>query len=271
VTHLVQHLRPRPASRYIHPKAITLSEGEGDHDAGLDTASESAPNYLRWIADLCRPHLGQSVLEVGAGIGSITKLYADGRRVLATDVSELCVSALEERFRDIPTVEVARADVRTLELDERFDSVLMINVLEHIEDDVGTLISVQRFLRPGGSIVIYVPALNGLYGRWDLKVGHRRRYSRWRLSEIFREADLEAVELRYVNLLAIPAWAAFSRTSVERTARGSLTFWDRTAVPMGRLLESRIRVPIGLNLLGVGRMRRMYESSRMHVSSVPIT
>jgi SAM-dependent methyltransferase len=262
VTQVVELLRSRPASRYIHPKAIGLAEAEGDHDAGLDRASEAAPNYLRWIADLCRPHLGKSVLEVGAGNGSITQLFADGRRVLATDVSEGCVAALEERFRHTPTVEVAKADVRTVELDERFDSVLMINVLEHIEDDVGTLASVQRFLRPGGSIVIYVPALNGLYGRWDLKVGHRRRYSRWRLGEVFREAGLESIELRYVNILAIPAWAAFSRTSVDRTARGSLTVWDRTAVPLGRLLESRIRMPIGLNLLGVGRVRGMPASMR---------
>ena len=83
----------------------------------------------------------------------------------------------------------------------------MVNVLEHIRDDVGVLSSLQRFLEPGGSIVIYTPALNGLFGSWDDYAGHFRRYSKWRLREVFRQAELDTVELRYANLLAIPAWS----------------------------------------------------------------
>jgi hypothetical protein len=129
----------------------------------------------------------------------------------------------------------------------------MINVLEHIEDDSGVLAGLRPLLSPGGAIVLYVPALNGLYGRWDRKVGHYRRYSRWRLREVANEAGLDVVELRYVNALAIPAWIAFSRTDVDRTQGVSLSIWDRTGVPLSRAVERRIRVPFGLNLLAVLR------------------
>ncbi len=228
---------------------------EGDHDADLDLASESAPNYLSWVAELCRPHLGHRVLEVGAGLGAITARYEQGREVVANDVSPACVQALRERFADHPNVRVEDRDLRTLELDERFDSVLMVNVLEHIADDVEALQGLSRLLVPGGNVVVYVPALNGLYGALDQKIGHYRRYSVWRLREVFREAGLEPVELRWVNFLAIPAWAAFGRGDVDDRQRSGklLSLWDRTAVPAARFLEAHVRMPIGLNVLGVGR------------------
>ncbi len=194
------------------------------------------------------------MLEVGAGIGSITELYADGRSVLATDLSDDCVVAMQQRFARSPNVAVVKSDLRELGEDgRRFDSVVMINVLEHIEDDAGVLAALRNLLAPGGTIVLYVPALNGLYGRWDRKVGHYRRYSNWRLREVAREARLAVVELRYVNALAIPAWIAFSRTNFDKTPAPTLSIWDRTGVPIGRALERRIRVPFGLNLLAVLR------------------
>jgi SAM-dependent methyltransferase len=251
----MSRLRPVPAARYIHPKAVALLDQEGDHDADLDVASESAANYLSWVAELCGLHLGHRVLEVGAGLGAVTARYEHGREVVANDMSPSCVQALRTRFAGHPNVSVEDRDLRVLELDARFDSVLMVNVLEHIADDAGALRGLSQLLVPGGNVVVYVPALNGLYGALDEKVGHYRRYSVWRLGEVFREAGLEPVELRWVNFLAIPAWAAFSRGDVDDRQRSGnlLSLWDRTAVPAARLLEAHVRMPIGLNVLGVGR------------------
>ena len=94
-----------------------------------------------------------------------------------------------------------------------------------------------------------------MYGALDRKIGHYRRYSVWRLREVFREAGLEPVELRWVNFVAIPAWAAFGRGDVDDPQRSSklLSLWDRTAVPASRFIEAHVRTPIGLNVLGVGR------------------
>lgn len=248
----------QPAAGFIHPKAADLLGNEGEHDAGLDMASDSSPNYLAWIARLCEPHLGHRVLEVGAGIGSITELYHEGREVVANDQSEACAQALQERFGDVPNVTVDGSDLRTADFGEPFDSILMVNVLEHMEQDADVLRGLSKQLRPGGTIVIYVPALNGLYGNWDHAVGHYRRYSRWRLTEVFKAADLDPVHVRWANVLAIPAWAAFSRSNVsDQSGIGNkLALWDKTAIPVTRGIESRVRMPIGLNVLGVGQRPR---------------
>ena len=206
-------LRPGPAARYVNPKAEGLVNEDGDHDANLDVAEESSPNYLRWIADRCRPHLGKRVLEVGAGTGSITGLYAPGRDVLAIDRSPWCVDEMEKRFASVDNVEVRKVDLLEL-VDEgqRFDSVVMLNVLEHIEDDVAVLRMLGSLLEPDGRVVLYVPALNGLYGKWDRKVGHYRRYAPWRLRAVLDEAGYgagrdglheRAVDAGLVGLLAL--------------------------------------------------------------------
>ncbi len=127
----------------------------------------------------------------------------------------------------------------------------MLNVLEHIEDDVGVLSALPTVLRPGGRIVIYVPALNMLYGKMDRKLGHFRRYSRWRFREVAAQAGLQIVTLRYAQALAIPGWLAFSRSNTDRTYGPSLSMWDRTGVPLSRALEKRVPVPVGLNMLAV--------------------
>jgi SAM-dependent methyltransferase len=245
----------RPAARYVHPKAMAAMDAEGDHDFALDVAGDSAPNHLRWIADLVSPHLGRRVLDVGAGIGAITQHIAPGRHVTACDVADECVTALRRRFEGAENVDVLQADLRTWTPAEAFDSVLMVNVLEHIEDDAGALASLARFVEPGGTVVVYVPALNGLFGNWDRKVGHYRRYSKWRLSEVMREAGLELTFMRYANILAIPGWFAFTNLAKDdTTGDNALPLWDKLAVPVSRAVESRVPVPVGTNLLGVGRV-----------------
>jgi SAM-dependent methyltransferase len=162
---------------------------EGDHDADLDITSERAPNYLSWVSELCLPHFGHRVLEVGAGHGAITARSEQGGEVVASDVSPPCVAALRKRFAGRPNVRIEDLDLRGLELDERFDSVLMVNVLQHIPDDVGALRGLSRLLVPGGNVVVYVPALTGLYGALDKTIGHDQRYSVWRLGEVFRRPN----------------------------------------------------------------------------------
>jgi len=253
----------QPALRYVHPRAAGTEEQEGDEQFNLDNVSETAPNYLHWVADLVEPHLGESVLEVGAGTGSVTQHLIDGRRLVATDLSESSVATMSRRFEREPSVRVVRAGLRTWDPGEQFDSVLMINVLEHIRDDVGVLASLRRHVKPGGSVVIYVPALNGLYGPWDEMAGHFRRYSKWRLRRVLEGASLDVVELRYANALAVPAWALFSLVSrVDTNGDRSLSIWDRTAVPLTRLIETRFAPPIGLNLLGVGRVSGMRDTAQ---------
>jgi precorrin-6B methylase 2 len=238
----------------VHPKAAGLVNAEAEHTANLDVAVDNAPNYHTWIADRCRPHLGQRVLEVGAGTGSITQRFADGRDVVVIERDEWCIGELQQRFASSPNVTVRQADLTEL-VDEgqRFDSVVMVNVLEHIEDDVAALRALRGLLAPGGRVVLYVPALNGLYGAFDRKAGHYRRYAVWRMRQVLAAAGLVEVDLRYMNLLTIPAWWIYSRSNLDRSSAGRLSLWDRTGIVIGRRLESIVRVPVGLNLFCVAR------------------
>jgi 2-polyprenyl-3-methyl-5-hydroxy-6-metoxy-1,4-benzoquinol methylase len=233
----------------VNPRAEGIINADSDHNANVDVAEESSPNYLRWIADRVRPHLGQTVLEVGAGTGSITELYAPGRQVLAIERSPWCVDELEKRFAAIDNVTVRKLDLADfVDEGQRFDSVVMLNVLEHIEDDVAILRMLGSLLAPRGRVVLYVPALNGLYGKFDRKAGHYRRYAPWRLRAVLAEAGLAPVEMGYMNALSIPAWLAFSHSDVEKSAAGSLSLWDKTGIAWGRRIESVVPVPFGLNL-----------------------
>jgi SAM-dependent methyltransferase len=212
-------------TRYVHPRAVI--DG-AQHDWGLDVVSDVVQNYPRWVAGLCQPFLGQSVLEVGAGFGAVTQHF-EADRIVAVDSSPACVAAMTERFDDRPEIEIVEGDLRTLDFAERFDSVVMINTLEHIPDDVAAVRSMAGHLRPGGRLVVYVPALNGLYSDFDRKVGHCRRYSKPMLRAVMGEAGLAVAELRYVNLLGVPAWFAFTKVLRREPSEGwAAERWDRT-------------------------------------------
>jgi SAM-dependent methyltransferase len=159
---------------------------------------------------------------------------------------------MERRFAGNPNVSVRRADLTEMaQCGERFDSAVMINVLEHIEDDVAALALLRELLSPGGRVVLYVPALNGMYGNFDRRAGHYRRYAPWRMRRVFAAAGLREVAMRYMNILSLPPWWIFSRGATDRSPTGQLSLWDRTGVVIGRRLESAVRVPIGLNLFCV--------------------
>jgi 2-polyprenyl-3-methyl-5-hydroxy-6-metoxy-1,4-benzoquinol methylase len=238
-------------SRFVHRKA--LGE-EGEHDYSIDIANDSNPNYLRWVADLCAPFLGQRLLDVGAGFGAVTQHLVAKRDVVLLDSSEACWMAMNDRFRDMENVEVIHGDLRELSMNQVFDSIMMINVLEHIYDDAGILALLRSHLVPGGNVVLYVPALNGYFTAWDRKVGHYRRYSKRRLLGVVAEAGLILRHLEYVNLLGLSSWP-FSGQMLKSgdSAAGPLSLWDRYATPLSRAIEQRVRIPIGLNLLCVAQ------------------
>jgi SAM-dependent methyltransferase len=244
--------RTAPTTRYIHRRA--LRAGEGRHDFAQEVVSELVPNYPRWIAALCEPYLGAEVLEVGAGYGTVTQHLVEGRHLVAVDASPECAIALKERFNGRGNVEVHEADLREYQDDRRYDAVVMINTLEHIPDDVAALLTMKQYLRPGGRLVVYVPAHNCLFSDYDRKVGHQRRYDRKMLAAVIDEAGLKPIEVRPVNLLGIPAWFLFSRLlHQDPSDRWAARLWDQTGTVTTRWIEDRVRVPVGLNLLAVAQ------------------
>ncbi|MEO7442818.1 MAG: glycosyltransferase [Acidimicrobiales bacterium] len=214
-----------------------------------------AVNYTDWIHGLVRPYLGGQVVEIGAGHGDLTeRLAAEGHDVLATDLSDRCVDLLRARFVDHPRVEVLQGDIETVTGENGHDTAVLVNVLEHIEDDEKALRRLAAAVRPGGHVVVFVPAFETLYSSFDQRIGHFRRYRRRQLRAKMHSAGLEIVELRYVNSVgALAWWLVAKQLGRVPTAGGAVRFYDRGVVPVLRRLEQRWRPPFGQSLFCAAR------------------
>ncbi len=230
---------------------MSFEEADGALAEGLDNLDD-AVNYARWIHAMVEPHLGARVLEVGAGHGTLTNLLCDGRVVVASDVSRRCVKALEERFAGTCGVEVVEADISAAPALGLFDSVVAVNVLEHVLDDVTALHRLREALRPQGRLVLFVPAFPALYSEFDRRIGHHRRYRLPTLRSSVESAGLSVVDIRYVNSVGALAWWALAKQlGMTPSKRWSALTYDRAVVPVLRRLEERFRPPFGQSILCV--------------------
>jgi SAM-dependent methyltransferase len=220
--------------------------------ATLDNLDD-AGNYAGWIFELIAPYLGPEVLEVGAGHGTFTEMLAGtAKRVVASDLSERCVSRLRERFSGAESVEVLHGSVDSAAAHGPFDSVILINVLEHIEDDDGALRELGGLLRPGGRVVLWVPAYWLLYSDFDRKIGHYRRYRGPELRTQLTRAGYEVKDIRYVNAVGALAWLVLARVLRRTPTQGTaVKIFDRHFVPLLARLERRWQPPFGQSVLAV--------------------
>ena len=209
-------------------------------DATLASSLDSlddAVNYRNWIVDLCAPHLVGPVLEVGAGHGTFTESYA--------------------RFGDVTAIEPgthAASLLADAPVEPAFGSAVMINVLEHIEDDQGVLREIYDRLEPGACLCIWVPSYEFLYSDFDAKLGHVRRYRKRQLEDDVRLAGYEVVEGRHVNLPGWFSWLILCRfLRQEPTSPTAVKIFDKWIVPAVRWFETRVRVPFGQSVFLVAR------------------
>ena len=231
----------------------TFHEADGELAKALDALTE-ATNYADWIIDLAQAHLGSSILELGAGHGTVTDRLLKHGKVAAADLSPRCVEVLREKYDAHPDVEVLHGDVADVTEGRTFDSVVLVNVLEHIEDDGDALRTILAGLRPGGSVVLFVPAFQALYSEFDRMVGHHRRYRRGELSALVKGAGFDVVESRYVNGIGAVAWWVVARQLGRfPKSRKAMRAYDRAVVPLIRALESRWTPPFGQSILCIGR------------------
>jgi len=246
-----------------------------DADLELETTLDNlddAHHYRQWIFDLIEPSLGAHVLEIGAGHGTFTELLAQGRRVTATDLSPRCVGVLSERFAGRPEVTVLLGDVEGARSHGPYDSVVMINVLEHIDDDGAALAELRRQLNPSGRIAIWVPAHMQLYSRFDRLIGHHRRYTRGQLVELLTESGFAVDDAFYVNMVGAAAWWLVARVLGRvPTGRVLAGLFDRFAVPVVRRAEARCRPPAGQSVLALARRAETVDSPDIDLTERPRT
>ncbi|MCB1877117.1 MAG: class I SAM-dependent methyltransferase [Chromatiales bacterium] len=220
-------------------------------------AMSFADNYHRWILAELQPYLGKSVAEVGAGNGNFSAflLETELERLVSFEPSNNMFADLERRFAGNQRIDTIRDFFgnRAEQYHEAFDSVMYINVLEHIEDDGQELRYAFQTLRPGGHILLFVPALSFLYSELDRKVGHFRRYGKRQLVEVVRSAGFDIDRVRFFDIAGILPWYVAFVLLKSTTNAANVSLYDRLVVPVMRPLERFIRPPIGKNLLLIGR------------------
>jgi SAM-dependent methyltransferase len=219
-------------------------------DSGPDIldALAGANRFNRWMADTVSPFLGSNVLELGAGMGNLTRHLARRRkRYVATDIDEEHLARLTSRLQHRPNIDTAVCDLmrsdQFIPFREAMDSVVCLNVLEHIEDDMLGLRNIHSALRPGGRAVVLVPQGAGAFGTLDEALGHLRRYSKEELERKMRSAGLRVEKILEFNRVTYPGWYVNGRVLKRRTfSRFQLRVFDRL-VPIWRWIDSVLPWP----------------------------
>jgi glycosyltransferase involved in cell wall biosynthesis len=173
-----------------------------------------APRYTEWVADLVRPHLGQRVLELGAGVGHLTLALIPRAEYCAADPNPLFVRELKKLEDTRPYLRAMQLDPATVQViapPNSFDTVVLQNVVEHVEDDAAVLRRVVEALAPGGRAIVLAPQGPRLFGTLDRVVGHARRYARQELIALGQSAGLQLRRITAINRLGSVAWWIDSR------------------------------------------------------------
>ena len=232
---------------------------EGFGYAGRDLEAMSfARNYHRWILDLFAPHLGRRLVEVGAGTGSFSELLLERRpdSLALVEPSPEMHRLLVERVGRIPARSRVRVyndtfagAARRVALDAP-DSVIYVNVLEHVAEDEAELRLISETLAPGGRAFVFVPAFRWLYGSFDRQVGHQRRYTRGELAAKCGRAGLRVVRSVYFDAAGVlPWWVKYRLLRSEEMEPAAVRLYDDFCVPLMRRVERVVPPPLGKNVL----------------------
>ena len=230
--------------------ASTFQYASGELDA-----LASARNYYTSLMWYFAPHLGPRVMEVGAGVGTFAEYLRAEPRVERLTLVEPAVNnapALRERFRGDPRVRVVAGYLDDAAAPASQDTVVAVNVLEHVADDHAFLRTARETLAPDGTLLLFVPALQGIYGTLDAAFEHHRRYGRRQLRDALTGAGFRVGELRFSNSLGVLSWFLAGRVLRRTTlSAGDVRLYDRWIVPWLSRIERRVRPPAGQSLIAV--------------------
>ena len=234
-----------------------------EHDAeGLETlqAIKEADAFNRWMYEQIASFIESPVLEIGSGIGNISKCCLnEGHSLVMTDIRTEYIDFLKENFSE-QQQNIVRLDLVDEDFDEKhksqfgkFKTVFALNVIEHIENDRLAIHNATKLLCDGGKLIVLVPAHAMLYNKIDRNLFHFKRYGFRDLSELMQAAPLKLEIVKGFNGLGIAAWVyggLFSRNGV--IAGGDMKLYNRL-VPIAKWIDRLTFFKLGLSLIAVSR------------------
>jgi SAM-dependent methyltransferase len=183
---------------------------EDEYGSHILASLEKVRRFNLWMGRTLAPYVGDRVLEIGSGIGTLTSQFIPRESYLASDINPSYLSYLRAYSVGKPYLQVRHVDAGVpsdfVALAGKFDTVLMINVLEHVPDEQVTLGNIRSALMPGGQAVILVPQHPALYGTLDSVLGHRERYTRESLREGLERAGFRVERIFDFNRFSVPGW-----------------------------------------------------------------
>jgi glycosyltransferase involved in cell wall biosynthesis len=183
-----------------------------------------APRFTKWMADTIRPYVGDRVLEIGAGIGNLTANLVPRTEYHASDINPHYLDRLETLKQTRPYLQVHYTDAGAAETypAEQFDTVICMNVVEHIENDVEALSNIRRSLDKNGRAIVLVPNGPRLFGSLDKVLGHYRRYTQEQLVKACQDAGFTVEKVLKFNRIGTPGWWLNGRILKKET----FGFWQ---------------------------------------------
>jgi glycosyltransferase involved in cell wall biosynthesis len=212
-----------------------------------------APRFTKWMADVIRPYVGEKVLEIGAGTGNLTMQLIPRKLYWASDINPLYLSYLENVSHNRPYLRVSYTDGQAGESyprEQKFDTVICLNVIEHLKDDLGALQNIHAALEDTGRAIILVPCGPWLMGTLDEVLGHQRRYTRKQLTDLVAKAGFRLETMMEFNRIGVIAWWLNGRLLRRRT----FGLWQikmlNLLTPLFRILDNVVPLP-PLSLIAV--------------------
>jgi SAM-dependent methyltransferase len=231
---------------------------------GLNTleAIASAKNFNKWMYETIQPYCKGEILELGSGIGNISDFFLKGgAQISLSDIRQNYCDYLQTEFsgnknlKQVYRIDLVHPDFKNeySRLIESFDTVFALNVVEHIEDDSLAIENCKKLLRPGGNLIILVPAYQSLYNRFDKELHHFRRYNKDGLIELFSKQGLEIIKAKYFNFMGIPGWF-FSGKILRNSSipKGQMKLYDRL-VSVFKVVDKILFNKAGLSVVVVGK------------------
>lgn len=227
----------------------------------------NSKNYSRWQYSQFRRYVGKSVLEIGCGLGNLTQyLIKDAEYVLASDILPEAVEFAKQRFPGAKNLEIVCKDLFKQGLKgcprANFDTIIISNVLEHIENDLAAMRSCYDMLgHDGGRLLLLVPAHRFLYGTLDIESGHFRRYAKGALIDLARNANFKIIDLYAFNFIGAIGWFINYRVLRLKNTNNSPStlesnIFENLLVGPSERIESKLRPFFGLSFIGIFKAQK---------------
>jgi SAM-dependent methyltransferase len=228
-------------------------------------AIAGAYKFNEWMYQTIAPFTQGKILEVGSGIGNISNFFLKkGDNLYVSDIRKNYCDILKERFAVYPNLgDILLLDLVHPDFEKAFqpylgyfDSLFALNVVEHIEDDTQAIANCKKLLKPGGNLIILVPAYQGLYNRFDEELYHYRRYNQKTLNALFEKNNIPIIKSFYFNLMGIPGWYVSGKLQKNKTIpKGQMKLYEML-VPIFKVIDKITLQQAGLSVITIGKVAK---------------